>query len=894
MINGFPTNESTRKRDHTIGDENVLRRLNQQLVDKGKRKYPPIIRCFIILCIFNILSNFSFNYVAHDIYSVNSHFELTMPIPQFWPPGDYICDDNAIQSYSVCNGFSNQILGHAGFIASFIESGSTVQIPDAYITNGVQTEPDGSGALLNVFATKANSVPLTSIINAKALIQHVREYGGDACFIPHDMVISKQPKECSWLPTLGKASNQLEMDVLDAIQPSVALLDIVDTTVTKLKGSLKSSNLEASDGICLHHRDGPDWHNHCKIWNGNNCLNVDDRNIEDLVNDRIPPAYPKKWIYYIGDENPSPSMVSAFQGNNMQIVHRSKHDILDKDRLQKLFNFNTDVTIQSHRDLFAAVDFFVCSHIDSFIGNSVSTFSALQIAKRHGRNSTWYNSRSSPLLASFMQVHEIPFVYTYTELSDEMGKIFLKASILSVRKKFGFSIDINIIYHGAADKDFFDWLNEQRVIIHKHEPKWLEMIDVMISNADKTRSHLYTHRGNYIGTWQRLDIPLFINAEYCLLLDADTIVHRKFNLSDFGLDITPGIALSTELWEKDQTPVNNGVALMNVPKLRETYNDFVSFINEHVTERKDFVLGPSDQGAYLDFYHRYKNENRKLLIRRKRTKSNPKPTKIHNVQPSKYVQFLDTTFNVKPYYKLQKYIKNRRIVHFHGMKPHQILRVFMGYKIDDFSDALQVILPMLFSNDADVFMCDSLRDFGISIIHDAKLLDLFCTKAFPKENEKSACTEFFITLASRSEHETSKFETCVDIMKSIGFTRDPSIVSLELMKEGIKECVEGEALYLKQNPNAAKMVKTGELRSGFQHWLLAKEEGRGGTTYKCNVYIEATEKCDEGELMYIARNRDISRAIEEKKFESGFHHWQIFGKNEGRLYGCHNPYWDIS
>ena len=38
MINGFPTNESTRKRDHTIGDENVLRRLNQQLVDVANRR----------------------------------------------------------------------------------------------------------------------------------------------------------------------------------------------------------------------------------------------------------------------------------------------------------------------------------------------------------------------------------------------------------------------------------------------------------------------------------------------------------------------------------------------------------------------------------------------------------------------------------------------------------------------------------------------------------------------------------------------------------------------------------------------------------------------------------------------------------------------------------------
>lgn len=64
-------------------------------------------------------------------------------------------------------------------------------------------------------------------------------------------------------------------------------------------------------------------------------------------------------------------------------------------------------------------------------------------------------------------------------------------------------------------------------------------------------------------------IPLFIRDEYVLLLDADTVVHKKFDLLSFGSEIAPGIAIAQEC-EAFDPPMNLGVALFNVPKLRET------------------------------------------------------------------------------------------------------------------------------------------------------------------------------------------------------------------------------------------------------------------------------------------------------------------------------------
>jgi hypothetical protein len=227
---------------------------------------------------------------------------------------------------------------------------------------------------------------------------------------------------------------------------------------------------------------------------------------------------------------------------------------------------------------------------------------------------------------------------------------------------------------------FLKWLEERHVIVHIHEPKWLGMLHDMVSHADEKSSHLYAHIGNYIGTWQRIDIPLFIDAEYIIFLDSDTVVRNKFDLSDFGKEITPGIAFSKEHPENVELPKNAGVAIMNVPKLRETHTKFLEFIQEHAAKKQDFVLGPSDQGAYLDFYGSYETGSGTGVIRRK-----------HGV--SKYVKYLDAIFNVKPYYKKKETFENRKIIHYHGLKPHDIIKALMGYHLDNFAPAVRSLTP---------------------------------------------------------------------------------------------------------------------------------------------------------------------------------------------------------
>ena len=151
--------------------------------------------------------------------------------------------------------------------------------------------------------------------------------------------------------------------------------------------------------------------------------------------------------------------------------------------------------------------------------------------------------------------YQIPIVYTYTEMSQGMGKYMLQTSIASVRMHMPEN-KIHVIYHGNSDHDFLAWLKKGNVIVHEHHPTWKADIERMRLNGDPAKSHLYLHEGNYFGTWQRIDIPTMLDTEYCILLDADTVILRPFTLADFGLNTTYSIAMSAESNQRHTEPWN--------------------------------------------------------------------------------------------------------------------------------------------------------------------------------------------------------------------------------------------------------------------------------------------------------------------------------------------------
>lgn len=235
--------------------------------------------------------------------------------------------------------------------------------------------------------------------------------------------------------------------------------------------------------------DGQDWHDHCSRWSAiddgiyrGNCLGLPNETLLDSLKDRG--FHDGSWIYYCGDHKiPDGLANSAFP------VHAHGELLSDED----LDMFLPKPFIKNKRDLWALIDFFVCRNIPTFVGNSVSTFSALQILIRNGANAYWYNSGSIPL-AMILKAYPVPLVYTYTELSKKSGKFLLQASITSAKKIMP-NNPIHMIYHGTLDKSFRIWLHQQNVTIHNHDPVWREDIETMRKNGNTEASHLFLHEG---------------------------------------------------------------------------------------------------------------------------------------------------------------------------------------------------------------------------------------------------------------------------------------------------------------------------------------------------------------------------------------------------------------
>mmetsp|Transcript_14690 Transcript_14690/g.20976 ORF Transcript_14690/g.20976 Transcript_14690/m.20976 type:complete len:737 (-) Transcript_14690:106-2316(-) len=639
------------------------------------------------------------------------------------------------KEYIVCNGLSNQLLGHVGYISKAITSGAKqIFIPDAFIFNGVQNIRRKS-VLVNVFPTKENSVPLSHVFDTDALIQKIQEYGVEAELIPYQTVVArdymKEQQSCDWLRALSSSNHQLAMELLQDLKPSRGFYNLIQTTIANIRNRFKAEKANLSTGICLHHRDGDDWHKHCEQWEGirdgvwrKNCLNDRRLPLHELVMGRIPPRIPKSWVYYIGDEEPSEDLVGDFKSNGLDLIHREKHHLLSTKDIAKTMNMKS-ISLQTHRDFFTAVDYFTCAEIESFIGNSVSTFSANQIALRSGMNSSWYNSRSIPL-AGLFRVFNVPIVYTYTEESHELTQYMLKASILSVRGNFGSTTNIHILYHGKKDNDFLTWLHNYDVIIHQHQPVWLDDMNSMMQNVDPMRSQTFLHGEHDIGRWQKIDIPLFINAEYCLVMDSDTIVHSKFGMHDFGLDVTRSLAVSGEINEDSDIPWNMGVSLFNVPMLRETYQGFLKFIT---SQAKTSMLNNSkinEQVVYLKYY-----ENT--------------------------LQFLDKNFDVKPYQENANIFDKRKIIHFAGLKAHDLLKLYMRYPKNFFPEDIRALIDKIDSRNKN--LCLLLHDFSLNIVKDSENLENYCFTEFGSNKTNKAyltCMELFQKLASEKP-EYAKF-----------------------------------------------------------------------------------------------------------------------------------------
>lgn len=536
-----------------------------------------------------------------------------------WPWQKKQRKKKGVYRYNICNGLSNQLLYHAAGIAQAVRGQNEyVEIPDYFIIQGTQSSNQF------IMPNEQNSIPFGHVFDQEYFLKFLKDefdITGRIVQFPEPSNIHKMPR-CKAMDSLVGANPMVMQKVISAFQPSPGhLKPIIDAILQKMQGH---------EGVCLHHRDGQDWHHHCARWSTiddemyrGNCLTVRGQSFLQALQAREMDR-PGALVYYCGDheipaellkdQRPEDRKRQALLPVHAAGTHPKSYrpPVFEVTSRQNMIDFNdTDHTIRnllSHqqavlnnelglthldlsttRDFWALIDFYVCKELPLFVGNSVSTFSAIQIALRDGSSTArayWYNSQSIPLQYMW-KVFRVPIVYTYTELSAATGKHLLQTSIQSARQQMP-ATPIHILYNGRQDTQFRKWLQSRNVILHQHDPSWKDQIEEMRRNGDPKASHLFNHAGNYFGTWQRIDIPHFLRSEYALLLDADTVIRRPFTLADFGLNLTHSVAMSSEINYEDMFPSNAGVTLMNIPHLRHTHDDFIQFILQHVKTGGNF------------------------------------------------------------------------------------------------------------------------------------------------------------------------------------------------------------------------------------------------------------------------------------------------------------------
>lgn len=560
-------------------------------------------------------------------------------------------------SFQVCNGFANQRVAVLSGIVLAAELNRTVILPHLLLNGTQPTEAE-------VNENTSGSVPFGHMFDVDLFTERLAARGvrTSTSAPAHSRVVSVKAGSyrnlLSVLNTTYSAQQHIRLDcpmfrvppdvitaraslafaIMDAMQPSARLMGMLQRVDGKLRSLTKAKAYNV-----LHLRAETDWVLHCKRWENlpdgivrNNCMNNTETVGEQLrvhgVNAQAPLLVATSWAQ--ADQKLISGAIESLRASNYHVLFR--HEL-----------FANDIQLASlSREESALIDYYLSLNAQQFVGNSVSTFSAMLIMERWnaGRYASYYNSGNIPLEV-FLPLYKMPWVFTYNDWSagteyDMMVKAAVRSAIQVARMK------AFCMYSGSTTSPIYSFFVDAGVTIIQHTPAWKAAFAREVArnrehNA-KVHSHLYATDGRMVGTFQRIDIPIlheFDQYHYVLFTDCDVFFRQQMKLVDWGTPLPVAAGMGYEM--DDMFPYNAGIMLMNIPYLRKTNAAFVDWILSQQNGLYFEGYGPLDQGAYNQFYE-------------KEIRGHP----------------ISKDFNAKPY---QEYRPDARIVHLHGPKPNHYL-----------------------------------------------------------------------------------------------------------------------------------------------------------------------------------------------------------------------------
>lgn len=395
----------------------------------------------------------------------------------------------------------------------------------------------------------------------------------------------------------------------------------------------------------VHLRAEQDWQEHCKVWlswreKRDNCINNTFSIGNVLLSEGISPALP---VYLA-------TGLSAQEILNLQ----------DLPSMHSFFNIYTVVTkgmlglpadVGNKREYWAAVDYMFSQNAEWFVGNSISTFSALtmEVRARQKMSVLPYNGgtmkleeinciRSNALTMIPPMRAEIKWVFTLPRKIEQNDLVYnmTMVAVKSAAAKTGL-IPV-CVTAGDPSSTVLVKLVSMGVRVIYHRPEWLEIAERNLQQKNE-KNVREAQLDALVAQWLRIDIPVlgFLD-EFVLYTDIDvlflndifwkdllgknhlslreSLLRNMFGKAFFdeyaptgGVGV-PKILAVAERWgstvpaSKNDDGLDCGVMLMNLRSLRESHERFRHFVLHKQWKQllKVADMHGTDPCVYAGFY----------------------------------------------------------------------------------------------------------------------------------------------------------------------------------------------------------------------------------------------------------------------------------------------------
>ena len=365
----------------------------------------------------------------------------------------------------------------------------------------------------------------------------------------------------------------------------------------------------------VHLRAEQDWHEHCKVWfswreKRDNCMNNTLQIGNVLLSEGISPALP---VY----------LATGLSEREMQALHHlpSMQNFLNIYTVVTKGMLGLPVDVGNKREYWAAVDYMFSQNADWFVGNSISTFSALtmEVRARQTMPILPYNGgvmalevisciRSKTLTAIPPMRPGIKWIFTLPR-NIEQNDLVYNMTVVAVKSAAAKTGLIPVCVTAEdPNSTLLVKLVSMGVRVIYHRPAWLESAERYLRQKNVTLTQLDA----LLAQWLRIDIPVLgLLDEFVLYTDLDVLfmddifwkdllgknhfnlrdsLRRKMVGRDFFQEYAPtgrvgipkflGVAggWGSTIASSGDNQYDCGVMLMNLRNLRESHEQFRQFV----------------------------------------------------------------------------------------------------------------------------------------------------------------------------------------------------------------------------------------------------------------------------------------------------------------------------